>query len=347
MATKEQIIKESYDSLGGFKSASALYNKAKEKDDMITRADVKEWKDENVPRTKPLKGYNSYVAPEARHEFQIDLFNYNFKQPERQILKKQTGTKYTAGIDAYGLLAIDSFTKFVHVVPVDRKNVTSWKNALDEIFKNMGKPKSLYSDPDSSILATNMKTYLNEKGIELITTRQHASMAERAIRTVKAELDAKIEKEPKTWTIYLPDVLREYNENKVHKTIGMTPKEATEEKNQYEVKTQLEIKRVLKRDQPKVEEKDKVRLYKKKSVFDKERVPVWEEGYRRVKAVQNVLGQKLYKVDNTDRPVLRSDMLKIASRARVRARRRNNRDQEESDAFDRMTAPFNPDGGER
>jgi hypothetical protein len=97
----------------------------------------------------------------------------------------------------------------------------------------------------------------------------------------------------------------------VHKTIGMTPKEATEVKNEYEVKTQLEINRVRKRDQPAVEEDDKVRMYKKKSVFDKERVPVWEDGYRRVKKVENVLGQKLYKVDNHDRLVLRSDLLKI------------------------------------
>jgi hypothetical protein len=311
MPTKEQNIKQAYDNLGGFKSLAAILNKAREKDETVTRKDVKEWKDENVPWTKPLKGYNSYVAPEPKHEFQIDLFNYNFKQKDRQVLNQQVGKKYTAGIEAYGLLAVDAFTKVVHVVPVERKLVSSWKSALDDIFKKMGQPKAIYSDPDSSILATNMRTYLKEKGIELITTRQHASMAERAIRTIKAELDAKIEKEAKVWTVYLPDVLREYNENKVHKTIGMTPKEATEVKNEYEVKTQLEINRVRKRDQPAVEEDDKVRMYKKKSVFDKERVPVWEDGYRRVKKVENVLGQKLYKVDNHDRLVLRSDLLKI------------------------------------
>lgn len=349
MPTKEQIIKQSYDSLGGFKSLSAILNKARERDKEITYADVKEWKDDNVPRTKPLRGYNSYVAPEAKHEFQIDLFNYNFKQKERPILKQQKGKKYTANIEAYGLLAIDSFTKVVHVVPVDRKLVSSWKSALDQIFEKMGKPKALYSDPDSTLLATNMKTYLKDKGVELITTRQHASMAERAIRTIKAELDAKIDVEPRVWTSYLPEVLKEYNEKKVHKTIGMTPKEATDVKNEYEVRTQLEINRVSKRDNPPLEEEDKVRLYKKKNIFDKERVPVWEDGYRRVKAVQNVLGQKLYKVDNVERPVLRSDLLKLKSdrpRANVRPQdslRRRSRNEEERDAFDRMMAPFNPD----
>ena len=113
MANKERIIKEVYENLGGFKSLGAIFSKAKEKDDSITRTDVQNWKTENVPRVKPLRGFNSYVAPEPKFEFQIDLFNYNFQQPERQILSKQTGQKYTAGIDAYGLLVIDAFTKRV------------------------------------------------------------------------------------------------------------------------------------------------------------------------------------------------------------------------------------------
>jgi len=329
MANKDQIIKEVYENLGGFKSLGAIYSKAKEKDDSITRADVQNWKTENVPRVKPLRGFNSYVAPEPKFEFQIDLFNYNYQQPERQILSKQTGKKYTAGIDAYGLLVIDAFTKFVDVQPVERKLATSWRNALDKTFKIMGIPKVVYSDPDSSLLGESMKTYLKEKGVQLISTRQHASMAERAIRTIKAELDAKIEADPKTWTVYLPRVLKEYNENKVHKTIGMTPAQATEEKNEFKVKNRLEIHRVTKRDQPELEKKDVVRMYQKKGTFDKERVPVWEDGTRKVEGIENVLGTKLYKLDNHKQLVLRSDLLKI----------RSSRNDAERAAAARMLAP--------
>ena len=228
---------------------------------------------------------------------------------------------------------MDSFTKFAHVEPVDRKNTTSWKAALDKIFKKMGTPKVLYSDPDSTLLATNMKTYLKEKGIELITTRQHASIAERTIRTIKAELDAKIEKNPKIWTEYLPAVLEEYNQRKVHKTIGMTPEEATKEDNQYKVKTQLEIHRLRQRDQPELEVGDKVRMYQKKGAFDKERVPVWEEGTRKVQSIERVFGTKLYRVDNHDRPVLRSNLLKIGGR----------RQEAERAAARRMLAPHGND----
>lgn len=313
MPTKEQIIKEAYDNLGGFKSMAAIFNKARERDDTITRSDIKQWKEENVERVKPLTGFNSYVAPEPRHEFQVDLFNYSFMQREKLNLSKQKGRKYTAGIDHYGLLAVDSFTKFVHVEPIDRKKVSSWKKALEAIFKKMGTPKCIYADSDASLLATDMSAYLKKKGIELITTKRHASIAERTIRTIKAELDAKIEKNPQIWTDYLPGVLEEYNQRKVHKTIGMTPAQATEEKNEFKVRNNLEIHRVIKRDQPELHVDDKVRMYKKKGTFDKERVPSWVEGYYRVKKIQNVLGQNLYKLNDHDRLVLRSDLLKLGS----------------------------------
>ena len=88
----------------------------------------------------------------------------------------------------YGLLAIDSFSKYVHVVPIDRKLVSHWKCALNEVFEVMGKPKVIYSDPDASILSTEMQKFLKDKGIDIITTLEHAPIAERAIRTIKAEL---------------------------------------------------------------------------------------------------------------------------------------------------------------
>ena len=73
-----------------------------------------------MERVKPLTGFNSYVAPEPKREFQKDMFNYNFTQREKLNLSKQTGRKYTAGIDHYGLLVVDSFTKFTHVEPVKK-----------------------------------------------------------------------------------------------------------------------------------------------------------------------------------------------------------------------------------
>lgn len=300
MSSKEQIIKDAYYSDDGYGSQKVTLKDAKEKDPTITKDDVKQWFAENVDRLKHMKGRNSYVAPEANYEFQIDLFNYDFEQPKKNVM-----------VPLYGLLAIDSFSKFVHVVPIDRKLASQWKKALNEVFEVMGKPKVIYSDPDSSLLGTDMKKFLKDQNVDHITTLEHAPIAERAIRTIKAELDNRIKREVKWWTSYIPEVLKKYNNKMIHASTGMTPNEAKKEENDFDVRTNLEIKRINGRKYPELNIGDKVRIYKKRKAFDKERVGVWEDGYRRITNIIESHGQKLYKVDNYDRPLIRSNILKL------------------------------------
>ena len=40
----------------------------------ITVNDVKKWFEKNVEKKKQLSGYNSFVAPYAKYEYEIDLF---------------------------------------------------------------------------------------------------------------------------------------------------------------------------------------------------------------------------------------------------------------------------------
>jgi len=299
MSRTDQVIKDVYYSDQGFGSIKTILKDAREIDPTITYDDVKKWKDKNVDRLKPMKGQNSYIAPEAGYEFQVDLFHYDFEQPKNPM------------VPLYGLLAIDSFSKYVHIVPIDRKLVSHWKRALNEVFEVMGKPKVIYSDPDASILSTDMVKFLKDKNIDLITTLEHAPIAERAIRTIKSELDKRIKHEVKWWTKVLPDVLKKYNNKMEHSGTGMTPNEARKEENDFEARTNMEIKRISTRKYPELNVGDKVRIYKKRKAFDKERVGVWEDGYRTIKEVIESHGQKLYKVDNVDRPIIRSNILKL------------------------------------
>ena len=91
----------------------------------------------------------------------------------------------------------------------------------------------------------------------------------------------------------------------------MTPNEARKEENDVDVRTNLEIQRISTRKYPELKVGDKVRIYKKRKAIDKERVGVWEEGYRRITNIIESHGQKLYKVDNVDRPLTRSNLLKL------------------------------------
>jgi hypothetical protein len=134
---------------------------------------------------------------------------------------------------------------------------------------------------------------------------------ERTIRTIKSLLDKRIEDRPRLWTEVLPEVLKKYNEKMVHSSIGMTPEEAKLETSEFDVKTKLEINRISNRKYPPLDINDDVRVYKKKSQFAKERVPFWKERKRNIVGIHTSLGQKLYQVEGIERPVIRSNLLKV------------------------------------
>ena len=106
---KMQIIREVYYAETGFGSNPKTLADAQEQDPSITMQDIVKWKRLNLERLKHMKGFNSYVAPEAHYEYQVDLFYFKNKHPK-------------AKEDApYGALAIHSFTKYCWIYPIDQK----------------------------------------------------------------------------------------------------------------------------------------------------------------------------------------------------------------------------------
>ena len=73
---KFEIIKNIYHQPDGYASIRDTYEKAKQKDKTIKLEDIKQWFNENVPRTSQLRGYNSYIPPHANFEYQADIFWY-------------------------------------------------------------------------------------------------------------------------------------------------------------------------------------------------------------------------------------------------------------------------------
>ena len=116
--------------------------------------------------TKEKKAFNTYVAPEPLHEIRIDMMHYKYKQPpvdpvvdklqkaidpknyrvDRKTLREDNEDK-----PPYAVMAIDSFTKKMHVEPMPLNQGKDWREALDKIVAVIGKPKVMYSDPDSSL----------------------------------------------------------------------------------------------------------------------------------------------------------------------------------------------------
>ncbi len=87
MADRNAHIENAYeDRHGSKKETYEQLNEGKWPKDLgrFTMAEVSTWYlENNVGALKKQTGFNSYVAPSADHELQVDLFEYKFKQPER------------------------------------------------------------------------------------------------------------------------------------------------------------------------------------------------------------------------------------------------------------------------
>ena len=86
MTTEEkyEIIHKACYNEDGFGNNTALLKDAQRIDPTITMKDVTAWRNQSRERTKKMKGYNSHIAPEARHEYRVDLFTYKTKTPKKK-----------------------------------------------------------------------------------------------------------------------------------------------------------------------------------------------------------------------------------------------------------------------
>ena len=97
---------------------------------------------------RKYRGSNSYTAPLARFEYQIDIM-------DMKPLTKEPWTKIPIknGEPRYGLVVIDIFSKLANVVPMKEKSGPITLSATKESFNKMGFPMSVYSDNDRAFQA--------------------------------------------------------------------------------------------------------------------------------------------------------------------------------------------------
>ena len=126
-----------------------------------------------------------------------------------------------------------------------------------------GKPETVYSDDEPALSSKYAKQFSNEQHIRFITTRTHAGVAERQIRTIKDMLHKRMENsEDQDWTErkrsptapqwndHIGYALLAYNHKMVNNSTGMTPYEARKERNHIDVKQNLELRAKHTREYP-------------------------------------------------------------------------------------------------
>ena len=73
---KQKVVNDIYFDRSGIGSRAATLQDAKKKDASITKEDVEEFFRKNVEEKRKPRGENSFVAPHAHFEYQVDLFFY-------------------------------------------------------------------------------------------------------------------------------------------------------------------------------------------------------------------------------------------------------------------------------
>ena len=87
---------------------------------------------------------------------------------------------------------------------MENKNSEDVLKALKEAFKVMGEPIEKFSDEDTAFLSV-VKKHLDGLGIVQKTTRTHANIVERLIRTIKNGVADRIRFTKGNWTdLYKP-----------------------------------------------------------------------------------------------------------------------------------------------
>ena len=126
MSEKQKIINDIYFDRSGFGSKATTLKDARTKDKTITMADVEEFFKRNVEEKRKPRGQNSFVAPHALFEFQIDLFFISSNDLENRKFR-------------IGLVLIDIFTKYVTVIPIKSKQPPDVLAGLMEGINKMSK----------------------------------------------------------------------------------------------------------------------------------------------------------------------------------------------------------------
>jgi hypothetical protein len=269
-----------YDPEEGFQSAINLrkqYNINKPKDEKnITLKTVKDWlsKQEVNQRGKKTKKsqLQSYIAPGPLFQFQVDLI----------VLKKANNGKLH-----YFLTCVDVFSKKADVqyIGIDGKIPKAYpksgkhvSQAMRKIIKNLGVPKTIFSDMGSEFIDSNFQDLMNEYKIEHRTTQLHSPFIESFHRTLKMKLFKYLDSIGgngiKDILNALPKILKNYN-NTEHTTTKVKPNNVNKS-NENEVMNNI-ISRSNQQVRQPVTIGDNVRIRKKDKSFEKAHVPVWSK----------------------------------------------------------------------
>ena len=185
------------------------------------------------------------------------------------------------------LVLIDVFSKYAWAKPLKNKSGISVARMLEDIFvTNKRSPNKLWTDRGTEFYNANVKKVLKAHNVQLYSTfnEPKSMVAERFIRTLRGKIESNyILTQNTVWYDILPELIHEYNTS-YHRSISMTPEEATKPENYQKVYDSLynrrnrkSLKQLQKERTPAFHVGDKVRISVNKRLFEKGSTINWSE----------------------------------------------------------------------
>lgn len=135
----------------------------------------------------------------------------------------------------YMLNVIDSFSKYAWSEPLKKKDGLTVAKAFERIVARARKvghksPNLLHCDKGLEFRNKDFRAVLNKHGIKMYHTEsmEKSSLIERWNRTLNGKMKLRFYVNQNfRWIDILQELVREYNEDDVHRTIGMKPADVT------------------------------------------------------------------------------------------------------------------------
>jgi len=200
------------------------------------------------------------------------------------LVEMQANSKFNCEV-RYLLIVIDVFSKYGWMLPLKDKTGKSVADAFKEIFKkSKRKPEKLWKDKGRELCNKHVK----ELGVEFYSpeNEEKSSVVELWNRTMKEKMFKYFTaNNTNKYIDVLDDFVERYN-NTRHSSIKMTPVEASNKENEVRVYINLYQEFERRPIHAKFKTGDKVRILKKKGLFEKGFTPNWTEEVFTISRIQ-------------------------------------------------------------
>jgi IS30 family transposase len=297
--SNEKLLKKVYyglDSPAAYAGVRRVYEEAKRRDQSVRLKDVREYMQQQRVYTmhRPLRRRfpRLKTRPSGLHtDWQADLAIFD------KLAADNDGYKYL-------LVCVDVLSRKMYVAPVRSKSPKHVIEAFEQIFigLNGNLPHKIYTDRGLEFEAKRMHEFFKEKEIEkrvVFSPDVHASIAERANRTIKERLYRYFsEQNTVRWVDAVQKIVERINSTP-NRTTGIEP-----EKVNFKNARKL-YERLYKEDQRTdsrhpLSTEQIVRISKEKGKFEKSFLPNYTDELFRVRFVNTSHYPTSYKLADLD-----------------------------------------------